>query len=102
MLCSNCNNLVKKVPDGTVLKYICSTCGSTFKTNERDTLIYESGKETHYRVMKDGRDIYHYPANQKIFKKCEKCSSPIVAFEVDKKNLTRIYGCQCGHSWEMV
>lgn len=98
MLCAQCNNILQKVTDTGKLKYLCITCGTEYTANGQDTLIYIEDNKS-YSLSKDGKTIWHYPANPKVFKSCEKCSIKIVAWENDK-DMNKIYGCQCGYSWK--
>jgi DNA-directed RNA polymerase subunit M/transcription elongation factor TFIIS len=102
MLCPHCNNILQKITDSNRLKYLCISCGSEYKASGMDTLIYSEDKKT-YSLAKDGRSIWFYPANQKVFKACQsaKCKSKIVAWEQDIE-MNKIYGCECGYSWKEI
>jgi DNA-directed RNA polymerase subunit M/transcription elongation factor TFIIS len=100
MLCPNCHNILQKITESNKLKFLCASCGSEFKATGSDTLIFSEETQL-YSLSKDGRVIWSYPANQKVFKKCESksCSKKIVAWESDNE-MNKIYGCQCGYSWK--
>lgn len=83
------------------LKYTCPACGAEYSAGAADTLIFTEDKKT-YSLTKDGRTIWHYPSNQKVFRKCENprgCKNTLVAWENDSE-LNKIYGCECGYSWK--
>jgi DNA-directed RNA polymerase subunit M/transcription elongation factor TFIIS len=98
MLCASCNNLLEKVTDMGKLMYFCQSCGTEFAAQGRDTLISSEDNKS-YSLSKDGKTIWHYPANPKCFRDCSKCKSKIVAWENDK-DMNKIYGCACGYSWK--
>lgn len=98
MLCSYCNNILEKTTESGVLKFNCGTCGSQFESKGEDSLISNDDKQI-FHLIKNGRTIWFYPSNQKVFKACIKCKSKIVAFEVDSQ-MNKIYGCSCGYSWK--
>jgi DNA-directed RNA polymerase subunit M/transcription elongation factor TFIIS len=102
MLCPLCNNILHKNTELNKLRFVCNSCGTEYKATAEDTLIYNTNKQT-YSLSKDGRTIYYYPANQKVFRPCEsskKCNEKIVAWENDSE-LNKIYGCKCGYSWKV-
>lgn len=100
MFCVTCNNILIKRYNNNVLKFFCEVCGSEYDTKGDDTLMYNEDKEK-FAVIKDGRVIFFYPSNQKVFKNCEskKCTKTIVAWEQDS-DMNKIYGCECGYSWK--
>lgn len=100
MLCPRCNNILQKITDANKLKFLCPTCGSDYKATGVDTLIIANDKKM-YSLAKDGRVIWFYPANQKVFKHCQAkgCKHNIVAWEEDGE-MNKIYGCQCGYTWK--
>lgn len=100
MFCPTCNNILIKKYNNNVLKFFCETCGSEFDTTGTDTMMFNEDKEK-FSVVKDGRIIFFYPANHKVFKQCEskKCNKNIVAWEQDS-DMNKIYGCECGYSWK--
>jgi DNA-directed RNA polymerase subunit M/transcription elongation factor TFIIS len=100
MLCKNCDNLLEKQTTSNSLKYICLNCGCEFESNPVDSLIFINDKKSKYTITKKGKDIFNYPSNIKIFKKCTNCPAKIVAYENDK-DLNKIYGCgSCNYSWK--
>ncbi len=104
MLCPTCQNMLQKMTDSNKLRYSCWSCGSEFEATGIDTLIYVDEKKK-YSLTKDGRTIWHYPANQRVHKRCEsptKCNETIVAWENDDTDMNIIYGCRCGYSWKDV
>ena len=102
MLCVQCNNVLQKITDSNRLRYLCTNCGSEYKASSSDTMIYSEDKKI-YSQEKNGRSIYFYPSNQKIFKSCrsDKCKAKIVAWEIDRE-MNKIYGCECGYSWKEI
>ena len=98
MFCSSCHNLLKKVTDANSLKFQCEKCGEEYPAKDIDTLLYTEDKKI-YNLYKDGKSIFHYPSNQKIFKDCKSCNAKMVAFERDSE-LNKIYGCACGYTWK--
>lgn len=100
MLCADCNNLLQKVTDSGKLRFLCQSCGSEFEAIGRDTLIHADDNQI-FTLSKNGKLIWNYPANPKVLRKCDKCGSDIVAWEEDK-DMNKVYGCACGHSWKEV
>jgi len=101
MICSNCNNILIRQTGVQSLKYSCLSCGSSFPASVEDTLLYTEEGNAKFTLIKNGKSIYYYPSNQKVYRKCtnDKCNHNIVAWENDSE-LNKIYGCQCGHSWK--
>lgn len=99
MICTNCNNILIRQTGVQELKYMCLSCGSLYSATNQDSLLYSEEGNAKFTLTKNGKSIYFYPSNQKVYKKCTKCSHPIVAWENDKE-LNKIYGCQCGYSWK--
>ena len=97
MLCSNCKNILEKVSDSSGLKFRCTSCGSDFPANSKDSLFIDDEKKI-YSLAKSGKSIWYYPSNPKVLKPCPECKAKIVAYERDKEMNNR-YGCQCGHTW---
>lgn len=102
MLCPNCQNMLQKITDTNKLKFLCESCGTEYKATGVDTLIYNEDQQR-YSLTKNGRTIWHYPANPKVMKSCQapRCDQKIVAWENDSQ-LNKIYGCQCGYSWKEI
>lgn len=98
MFCIECNNILTKITDTNELKFVCVTCGNEYAANGRDTLISNVDKKN-YSMSKSGKVIYYYNSNPKVLKPCEKCTSKIVAYEIDAE-MNRMYGCACGYSWK--
>jgi DNA-directed RNA polymerase subunit M/transcription elongation factor TFIIS len=98
MLCASCHNILQKVTDTGKLKYLCLTCGTEYAAKGHDTLTYIEDNRS-YSLSKDGRTIWYYPANPKVWKECTKCKLKMIAWEHDV-DMNKIYGCQCGYSWK--
>jgi len=99
MICTNCNNVLIRQTGVQDLKYSCLTCGSVYPSTDQDSMLYSEEGNAKFTLVKDGKTIYFYPSNQKIYRKCPSCSHAIVAWENDKE-LNKIFGCLCGHSWK--
>lgn len=98
MLCDKCDNILTKVFKDSELVYRCS-CGTDYPVSDIDSLILDEEKKA-YTLIKDGRTIWYYPSNPKVWMKCNRksCKETIVAFETSP-DMSKVYGCQCGHSW---
>lgn len=98
MFCTDCDNILTKITESNHLRFVCITCGNEYSADGRDTLINNVDKKS-YSMAKSGKIIWYFNSNPKILKKCEKCPSKIVAYEIDQ-NMKRMYGCKCGYSWK--
>ncbi len=101
MICKNCNNLLVRQTGVQELKFFCKSCGSEFKSETKDTLLYMEEGNAKFNIPKNGKLIYNYPSNSKILKKCPSCNYGLISYELDD-DLNRLYGCQCGHSWKEI
>lgn len=98
VMCDNCNNILETRTE-SVLKFVCGTCGSEYKSQPSDTRIHHESKTAKFTRYKNGSSIFSYSTNPKEMVPCPRCAAKITAYEMSKDGVKKIRGCQCGYTW---